>query len=68
MTKISTNVEIPEQLDDAVTEYLESHPNWDRERFTKAAFSVFLMQNGTNCPHVNSLYLDSLFGCEGGKK
>ncbi len=61
MSTISTNVEIPQPLDDAVTEYLEKHPNWDRERFTKAAFSVFLMQNGSSDRTVNRTYLDCLF-------
>ena len=60
-TTVSTIVELPEVLEDSVTRYLESHPKWDRERLMQGALSLFLLQNGSNEAHVNSLYLDSLF-------
>ena len=61
---ISTTVEIPEGLHDAVQAYIEARPNWDHDRVIQAALSLFLMQNGVNQPQVNSLYLESLFGYE----
>ncbi|NEQ53716.1 MAG: DUF2811 domain-containing protein [Leptolyngbya sp. SIO3F4] len=59
---ISTVVEVPEPLHLSIQDYLETHPNWSQERLTQAALSLFLLQNGVNQPHINGLYLDSLFG------
>ncbi|MEL6129191.1 MAG: DUF2811 domain-containing protein [Cyanobacteria bacterium J06628_4] len=56
-------VEIPEDLYISIQDYLETHEMWSQERMMQAALSLFLLQNGVNKPHVNSLYLDSLFGC-----
>lgn len=60
---ISLMVEIPEELHQSMQSYLETHELWSQERMMQAALSLFLLQNGINQPHVNSLYLDSLFGC-----
>ena len=55
---VSLMVEVPETLHLSMQDYLNTH-----ERVMQAALSLFLMQNGINQPHVNKLYLDSLFGC-----
>ncbi len=60
---VSLMVEIPETLYVSIQEYLNTHEKWSQERMMQAALSLFLMQNGVNQPQVNSLYLDSLFGC-----
>ena len=60
---VSLMVEIPEDLYVSIQDYLETHEMWSQERMMQAALSLFLLQNGVNKPHVNSLYLDSLFGC-----
>ncbi|MEL6230774.1 MAG: DUF2811 domain-containing protein [Cyanobacteria bacterium J06636_28] len=60
---VSLMVEIPEDLYISIQDYLETHEMWSQERMMQAALSLFLLQNGVNKPHVNSLYLDSLFGC-----
>ena len=60
---VSLMVEIPESLHISMQDYLETHELWSQERMMQAALSLFLLQNGVNQPHVNSLYLDSLFGC-----
>ncbi|MEO0870258.1 MAG: DUF2811 domain-containing protein [Cyanobacteria bacterium J06642_11] len=60
---VSLMIEIPEALYLSIQEYLNTHELWSQERVMQAALSLFLMQNGTNLPHVNRLYLDSLFGC-----
>ena len=60
---VSLMVEIPEDLYVSIQDYLETHEMWSQERVMQAALSLFLLQNGVNKPHVNSLYLDSLFGC-----
>ena len=60
---VSLMVEIPEDLHLSIQDYLEAHELWSQERMMQAALSLILLQNGVNKPHVNSLYLDSLFGC-----
>ena len=64
-TTVSLMVEIPETLHLSIQDYLDSHEMWSQERMMQAALSLFLMQNGVDHAHVNSLYLDSLFGCAG---
>ncbi|MEM8544370.1 MAG: DUF2811 domain-containing protein [Cyanobacteria bacterium P01_H01_bin.119] len=59
---VSLMVEVPESLHISIQDYLNTHELWSQERVMQAALSLFLMQNGVNQPHVNSLYLDSLFG------
>ncbi len=59
---VSLMIEIPETLHHSIQDYLNTHELWSQERVMQAALSLFLMQNGMNQPHVNRLYLDSLFG------
>ena len=59
---VSLMVEIPESLHLAIQDYLDTHELWSQERMMQAAISLFLLQNGVNQSHINSLYLDSLFG------
>ncbi len=58
---VSLMVEIPESLHLSIQDYLNTHELWSQERIMQASLSLFLMQNGVNQTHVNSLYLDSLF-------
>jgi hypothetical protein len=60
---VSLMIEIPESLHHSIQDYLNTHELWSQERVMQASLSLFLMQNGMNQPHVNRLYLDSLFGC-----
>ena len=60
---ITTEIEVPEELFEAFQEYLNTHDKWDQNRGMQAALSLFLLQNGSNRPAVNQIYLDSLFGC-----
>ncbi|NEZ63022.1 DUF2811 domain-containing protein [Leptolyngbyaceae cyanobacterium CCMR0082] len=62
---VTTEIEIPESLYSSITEYIEAHKGWSQERVMQAALSLFLLQNGTNQPQVNNLYLDSLFNYRG---
>lgn len=59
---VSLMVEIPESLHLSIQDYLDTHDMWSQERMMQAALSLFLLQNGMSQPHINSLYLDSLFG------
>ena len=59
---VSISIEIPEALYDSVTDYIANHRDWNPDRVGQSALSLFLMQNGTNEPHVSRQYLDSLLG------
>ena len=59
--RISLQVEVPEELHEALQDYLGTHTAWSQHRVFCAALSLFLMQNGTCDRRINRLYLDSLF-------
>lgn len=42
---VSILTEIPEELYEAVSHYLDAHTEWDQDRVFAAAVSLFLMQN-----------------------
>lgn len=60
-TTVSILAEIPEELHNALTRYLENHPDWDQDRAFAAALSLFLLQNGDCDRQTGRVYLDSLF-------
>ena len=68
-TKVSILAEIPEDLHESLSNYLETHPDWDQDRVFAAAISLFLLQNGTstsldanrNYRRTARIYLESLF-------
>lgn len=69
-TTISILTEIPEDLYQAVSHYLDDHRDWDQDRVFAAAVSLFLAQNhqdsdtcgnsGAARPSAQT-YFDSLF-------
>lgn len=68
-TSVSILAEIPEELHDSLTNYLETHPTWDLDRVFAAAISSFLLQNESeNTPQASQqyracarVYLETLF-------
>lgn len=66
---ISILSEIPEDLHESLSNYLETHPDWNCDRVFSAALSLFLLQNGTstnleanrNYRRTTRVYLDALF-------
>lgn len=66
---VSILAEIPEDLHESLSNYLETHPDWDQDRVFSAALSLFLLQNGTstsldatrNYRRTARVYLDALF-------
>ncbi len=60
-TTVSILADIPEDLQDALMSYLETHPDWDQDRVISAALSLFLMQYGQSDRKTARVYLDSLF-------
>lgn len=59
--RISLLVEVPEELHEALQNYVDVHPTWSQHRVFCAALSLFLMQNGQSDRQVNRIYLDALF-------
>ncbi|MGK7929935.1 MAG: DUF2811 domain-containing protein [Microcystaceae cyanobacterium] len=68
-TSVSILADIPEELHDSLTKYLEEHPKWDLERVFAVALSSFLLQNEDapsfpSSDHYRScarVYLETLF-------
>lgn len=66
---VSILAEIPEELHESLSLYLENHPDWDQDRVFCAALSLFLLQNGSSDTPDGSrsyrraarVYLDTLF-------
>ena len=58
---VSIVAEIPEELQGALDDYLETHPDWDCDRVLAAALSLFLLQNGDGDRRASRVYLDTLF-------
>lgn len=57
---ISLLVEVPEALHDALSVFLELHPDWDQDRAMAAALGLFLTQNAGD-RRAGRVYLDALF-------
>lgn len=60
-SRVSVLVEIPEELHNALSMFLETHSSWDQDRVLSAALSLFLLQNGRKDRTVSRIYLDTLF-------
>ena len=52
---------VPNPLRNAMTVFIEDHPNWDQYRLIQAALAGFLAQNGHESRAVTRLYLDNMF-------
>ncbi len=59
--RISMLSEIPEDLHNSLSDFLEKHPDWDQDRVFSAAVSLFLLQNGKRDKATSRIYLDTLF-------
>ncbi len=53
--------EIPISLKEAMTSFIEEHPNWDQYRFMQAAISGYLLQKGVESREISRLYSKSMF-------
>ena len=58
---ISFKCELQENLQKAMKEFVEDHPNWDQYRILQAAISVFLMQKGFQNRDLTILYVCNKF-------
>tara|TARA_Y100001968_G_C19268131_1_gene672762 strand:- start:40 stop:330 length:291 start_codon:yes stop_codon:yes gene_type:complete len=53
--------EIPVYLKDAISAFIDKHPNWDQYRLVQAAISSYLLEKGVYSREINRLYFKSMF-------
>jgi len=58
---ISFKCELHSNLQKAMNEFIEKHPNWDQYRMIQAAIAGFLMQKGFNDRNLTRLYVGNMF-------
>ena len=58
---ISFKCELQENLQKAMKEFVEEHPNWDQYRILQAAIAGFLMQKGFQNRDLTRLYICLLY-------
>jgi hypothetical protein len=58
---ISFKCELQENLQNAMNEFVEKHPNWDQYRIIQAAIAGFLMQKGFQNRDLTRLYIGNMF-------
>ena len=58
---ISFKCELQENLQKAMKEFVDEHPNWDQYRILQAAIAGFLMQKGFQSRDLTRLYVGNMF-------
>ena len=58
---ISFKCELQENLQQAMNQFVEEHPNWDQYRILQAAIAGFLMQKGFHNRDLTRLYIGNMF-------
>ena len=58
---VSIENQFPEDLYDAMREFVRAHPQWDQYRLMQSALAGFLFQQGCQNRAVARHYLDSMF-------
>ena len=58
---ISFKCELHANLQEAMSEFVEKHPNWDQYRILQAAIAGFLMQKGFQNRDLTRLYIGNMF-------
>ena len=58
---ISFKCELQGNLQKAMNEFVEKHPNWDQYRILQAAIAGFLMQKGFQNRDLTRLYIGNMF-------
>ena len=57
---ISFKCELNENLQKAMNDFVEKHPNWDQYRILQAAIAGFLMQKGFQNRDLTRLYIGNM--------
>ena len=58
---VSFQSELPASLQQAMTRFIETHPNWDQYRLVQAALAGFLVQNGIDSREITRVYVGNMF-------
>ena len=58
---ISFKCDLHENLQQAMSKFVEDHPNWDQYRILQAAIAGFLMQKGFQNRDLTRLYIGKMF-------
>ena len=58
---ISFKCDLHENLQEAMQEFIDKHPNWDQYRLIQAAIAGFLMQKGFDNRDLTRLYVGNMF-------
>jgi hypothetical protein len=56
--------DLHENLQQAMSKFVEDHPNWDQYRILQAAIAGFLMQKGFQNRDLTRLYLGKMFSMD----
>ena len=58
---VSFQSELPLDLQQAMVQFIELHPNWDQYRLVQAALAGFLVQNGIESREITRVYVGNMF-------
>ena len=61
---ISFKCDLHENLQQAMSKFVEDHPNWDQYRILQAAIAGFLMQKGFQNMDLTRLYIGKMFSMD----
>ena len=61
---ISFKCDLHENLQKAMSKFVEDHPNWDQYRILQAAIAGFLMQKGFQNRDLTRLYIGKMFSMD----
>ena len=61
---ISFKCELHQNLQQAMNEFVEAHPNWDQYRILQAAIAGFLMQKGFQNRDLTRLYVGNMLSMD----
>ena len=60
-TVVSFQSELPAPLQQAMVNFIKTHPNWDQYRLVQAALAGFLVQNGIESREITRVYVGNMF-------
>lgn len=58
---ISFIEDVPVYLNDAISKFIDEHPNWDQHRLMQAAISGYLLEKGVTSIEMRRFYSQSMF-------
>ena len=59
---VSFQPPLPGNLAEAMSQFIETHPQWDQYRLLQAALAGFLLQQGVQQRDLTRRYVSSMFG------